>query len=108
MRGLLAQRQLRTVNVIASHGHDDDDLACAEFIQDQIQDTGRLDPATVVQRIRNSRPAAKFLVQPPGEFEPRDLDFCTAAQPSDFVMEVDRTAAVPAIRRREVAMLAAS
>lgn len=104
VRSLMAQRQLRTVNVIASHGHDDDDLACAEFIQDQILDLGRLDPAAVVQRIRNSRPAAKFLVQPPGEFEPRDLDFCTAAQPCDFVMEVDRTGAVPTIRKREVGL----
>lgn len=101
VRRLLTRDALQTVNVIASHGQDDDDLACAEFIRDRILGLRQVEPEEVVERIRRSRPAAKFLAQPPGEFEPRDLDFCTQARPSGFVMEVDRVAAVPAIRRRE-------
>lgn len=103
VRHLLGRDGLRTVNVIASHPQDDDDLACAEFIRDRILDLRQLGPEVVVERIRRSRPAAKFLVEPPGEFEPRDLDFCVQARPSDFVMEVDRAAAVPSIRKARVA-----
>lgn len=99
VRQLLTGSGLRTVNVIASHGQDDDDLACAQYIRDQILALGQVPAQEVVQRIRRSRPAAKFLVPDPGAFEPRDLDFCTQVQPSDFVMAVDRTAAVPSIRK---------
>jgi 2-phosphosulfolactate phosphatase len=98
VRHLLAGDGLRTVNVIASHAQDDDDLACAEYIRDQVLDLHQLRPDDVVKRIRRSRPAAKFLAVPAGEFEPRDLDFCVSAIPSGFVMEVDRTAKVPSIR----------
>ena len=103
VRQLLSAGGLRTVNVIASHGQDDDDLACAEFIRDQILALGQVPPEQVVERIRASRPAAKFLVQPPGEFEPRDLDFCTQVRPCDFVMAVDRLAAIPSIRKQATA-----
>lgn len=99
VRHLLVRNGLRTVNVIASHARDDDDLACAEYIRDQILGVHQLRPEAVVERIRRSRPAAKFLVVPAGDFEPRDLDFCVRAIPSGFVMEVDRSAKVPSIRR---------
>jgi 2-phosphosulfolactate phosphatase len=99
VRSLLARGGLRTVNVIASHAQDDDDLACAEYIRDQILDRHQLRPDEVVERIRRSRSAAKFLAEPAGEFEPRDLDFCVQAIPSGFVMEVDTRAEVPSIRK---------
>lgn len=99
VRHLLARNELQTVNVIASHARDDDDLACAEFIRDRILDLHQLRPDDVVERIRRSRPAAKFLVASAGEFEPRDLDFCVRAVPSSFVMQVDPKTAVPSIRR---------
>lgn len=103
VRALLAGDGLPSVNVIASHGYDDDDLACAEYIRDQILGLGQVAPETVVQRIRRSRPAAKFLVPEPGEFEPRDLDYCTQTPPSDFVMAVDRQGFVPTVRKLTVA-----
>ncbi len=99
VRDLLARNGLRTVNVIASHPQDDDDLACAEYLRDQILDLRRFRAGDVVERILRSRPAAKFLAVPAGEFEPRDLDFCVRAIPSGFVMEVDRMSKVPSIRR---------
>jgi len=100
---LLARKGLRTVNVIASHARDDDDLACAEYIRDQILGLDQLRAEDVVERIRRSRPAAKFLAEPAGDFEPRDLDVCVRVVPSGFVMEVDRLGKVPSIRR-EVSM----
>jgi len=103
VRHLLARKGLRTVNVIASHAQDDDDLACAEYIRDQIQGLDKLRAEDVVERIRRSRPAAKFLAVPAGDFEPRDLDVCVRVVPSSFVMEVDRLDKVPAIRS-EVSM----
>ncbi|MDZ4074151.1 MAG: 2-phosphosulfolactate phosphatase [Hylemonella sp.] len=103
VRHLLARKGLRTVNVIASHAQDDDDLACAEYIRDQILGLDQLRVADVVERIRRSRPAAKFLAVSAGDFEPRDLDICVRAVPSGFVMEVDRLGKVPSIRR-EVSM----
>ncbi len=99
VRHLLARDALQTVNVIASHAQDDDDLACAEFIRDRILDLRQLEPDKVVERIRRSRPAAKFLAVPAGEFEPRDLDFCARVMPSRFVMEVDPKASAPSIGR---------
>jgi len=103
VRHLLVRDGLRTVNVIASHAQDDDDLACAEYIRDQILGLDQLRAEDVVERIRRSRPAAKFLAEPPGDFEPRDLDACVRVVPSGFVMEVDRLGKVPSIRR-EVSM----
>lgn len=103
VRRLLAKKGLRTVNVIASHARDDDDLACAEYIRDQILGLDQLRAEDVVERIRRSRPAAKFLAVPAGDFEPRDLDLCVRVVPSGFVMEVDRLGKVPSIRR-EVSM----
>lgn len=104
VRALLARDGLRTVNVIASHPRDDDDLACAEFIRDRILALGQIHADTVAARIRRSRPAAKFLAPSPDPFEPRDLDFCTRAQAGSFVMAVDQHAAVPAIRKQQVIM----
>lgn len=98
-RDLLARDGLRTVNVIASHAQDDDDLACAEYIRDQVLGRHQIRPDEIVERIRRSRPAAKFLAVPAGEFEPRDLDFCVQAIPSGFVMEVDARAEVPSVRK---------
>lgn len=104
VRQLLTGSGLRTVNVIASHGQDDDDLACAEYIRDRLLELQQVSPEQVVDRIRRSRPAAKFLIQPAGEFEPRDLDFCTQVRPCDFVMAVDRLSDIPSIRRLPMAL----
>ncbi|MDP3702197.1 MAG: 2-phosphosulfolactate phosphatase [Hylemonella sp.] len=96
-RGLVEGTGFRRINVIASHGQDDDDLACAELIRDRILNIGAVDPDSVIERIRASRPAAKFLTGQPNGFEPRDLDFCVRAYDSDFVMQVDSGSAPPRI-----------
>lgn len=99
VRTLVEGAGLRRINVIASHGQDDDDLACAELIRDRILNIGAVDPDSVIERIRASRPAAKFLTGQPNGFDLRDLDFCVRAQDSDFVMQVDSSSAPPRIRR---------
>lgn len=98
VRSLMTRDGLNAVNIIASHPDDDDDLACAEYIQDRLLGLDRIRSEEVVERIRRSRPAAKFLVDPPGEFEPRDLEFCVRAEPSEFAMKVDLDAAIPTVR----------
>lgn len=101
-RLLTTDDSMRVVNVIASHDHDDDDLACAEYIQDRVLGAGLVRTDTVMERIRRSRPAAKFLSPNPRDFDPRDLEFCACDTDSGFVMEVDRQGIVPTIRRLEV------
>jgi 2-phosphosulfolactate phosphatase len=103
VRSLCRQEPIRRVQLIASHASDDDDLACAEYLRDLILGEGRLDPETVVNRIRQSRPAAKFLAASPGEFDPRDLDFCTRSSPPQFAMAVDAGAQVPTLRKQLIA-----
>lgn len=97
VRRLVENRGYRKVNVIASHAQDDDDYSCAEYIRDGILGLGQVQPETIVERIRNSRPAKKFLVAEKNGFEPRDLDICAREVVSDFVMEVDKSLPVPRI-----------
>lgn len=96
---LLSSGDCRSVNLIASHPVDDDDLACAHFMRDQILEQGLIDSASVASRIRSARSAAKFQTLQPNEFEPRDLDFCVRELESDFVMEVVRNGETPRIKR---------
>ncbi len=102
VRTLALARGLVRVNVIASHGLDDDDLACADFIRDGILGLATVAPESVVQRIRDSRPAAKFRSPVVNAFEPRDLEFCIRELDGDFVMEVDRSHELPRITRKAV------
>jgi 2-phosphosulfolactate phosphatase len=104
VRALMRSQRLVRVNVIASHGRDDDDLACAEFIRDQILGGDGISAETVARRIRASRPAAKFLSRVPNAFEPRDLDFCVRELDGDFVMEVDRSREIPRITSKMAAI----
>lgn len=98
VRSLVARGECRSINLIASHPQDDDDLACAEFIRGRVLQQDQLDPVTVVSRIRGARSAAKFQATEPNEFEPRDLDFCVQEVASDFVMQVAQDQQVPCIR----------
>ena len=85
------------VNLIASRAGDDDDLACAHYIEDQLLGVHRLALADIQTRIRASRPAQKFLDPDMPEFNQQDLAFCCQEVPCDFVMRVDTTAPLPRI-----------
>ncbi len=85
------------INVIASHPGDDDDLACAQYIRDQIFGLNQVPLAAVQDRIRTSRPAQKFFDKTQPEFNDKDMPFCTREVPCDFVMQVDRSQPLPRI-----------
>lgn len=90
------------VNIVASHPRDDDDLACAEYIRDQMLAEGVVDLAGVQSRIKNSRSAAKFYDPTQQAFNEKDMPFCTREVDCGFVMQVDRSQAPPRIVKKAV------
>ncbi len=92
-----------TINIIASHADDDDDLACAEYIRDLVLDTREVDVNTIIQRIRVSRPAQKFYdANRPAAIDARDIIHCAREVACDFVMQVDKDNHPPRIVRQPV------
>lgn len=91
------------INIIASHAGDDDDLACAEYIQDILLGLNQIKLEAIQSRIRNSRPAQKFFDSAKTDFDIRDIDFCTQEIECDFVMEVDKSLPVPRIIKKHAA-----
>ena len=85
------------VNIIASHPEDDDDMACAEYIQDQLLGGNGVALEIVQSRIKNARSAHKFLDPLQPEFNEKDIPFCVREVESDFVMQVDSEARPPRI-----------
>lgn len=96
-RRLVEQGNITAINIIASHEGDDDDLACAEYIQSLLLGMNLIDPETVSQRILQSRPAQKFFDPQQPEFDVRDMDYCTQETACDFVMKVDVASPIPRI-----------
>jgi 2-phosphosulfolactate phosphatase len=90
------------VNIVASHPRDDDDLACAEYIRDQMLAQGAVDLAAVQSRIKNSRPAAKFYDPAQPAFKEKDMPFCVREMECGFVMQVDRSLTLPRIVKQAV------
>lgn len=91
------------INIIASHAGDDDDLACAEYIQDILFGLNLIKLEDIQSRIRNSRPAQKFFDPQKVDFDPGDMDFCTREIECNFVMEVDKSLPVPRIIKKHAA-----
>lgn len=102
-KSLTASNPDCVVNIIASHAGDDDDLACAEYIQDILFGLNLIKLEDVQSRIRNSRPAQKFLDPQKVDFDLKDMDFCTQEIECDFVMEVDKSLSVPRIIKKHAA-----
>jgi 2-phosphosulfolactate phosphatase len=90
------------VNIIASHAGDDDDLACAEYIRDQMLGLNVVRLEDVQTRIRSSRPAMKFFDAAQPAFNEKDLAFCTREVPGDYVMQVDKSLPLPRIIKRKI------
>lgn len=85
------------VNVIASHGGNDDDLACAHYIRDQLLGLNSVKLEDIQHRIRTSSPAIKFFDAAMPAFKEQDMAFCTEEVPCDFVMQVDTSQPLPRI-----------
>ena len=89
------------INIIASHPQDDDDLACAEFIQDQLLGHNRIPVEAVQNRIKTARSAKKFFDPAQPEFNEKDIAFCLREVDCDFVMQVDKLSPLPRIIQRD-------
>jgi 2-phosphosulfolactate phosphatase len=85
------------INIIASHPQDDDDLACAEYIQDQLVGRNSIPVEAIQNRIKNARSAKKFFDPEQPEFNEKDIAFCIREVDCDFVMQVDSNARPPRI-----------
>ena len=94
------------INIIASHAGDDDDLACAGYIQDILLGLNKIKIEDIQSRIKNSRPAQKFFDPAQIKFDSRDMDFCTREIQCDFVMEVDKSAPTPRLIKKQLTCLA--
>jgi 2-phosphosulfolactate phosphatase len=93
-------KQQCAINIIASHTGDDDDLSCAEYIQDIILGLNKIKLEDIQARIKASRPAQKFFDPKKIEFDARDMEFCTREINCDFVMEVDKNIFPPRIVKK--------
>ena len=96
------KKQQCVINIIASHASDDDDLACAEYIQDIILGLNQIKLENIQARIKASRPAQKFFDPKKIEFDARDMDFCTREIDCDFVMAVDKNLSPPRIVKQHL------
>jgi 2-phosphosulfolactate phosphatase len=94
---IAASKDRCSINIIASHAGDDDDLACAEYIQDILLDHNRIQADAIKSRILNSRPAQKFFDAEKIEFDVRDMNYCASEIACDFVMRVDKSTDIPRI-----------
>lgn len=91
-----------TINIIASHAGDDDDLACAEYIRDILLGLNQINIDIIKSRIRNSRPAQKFFDAAKIDFNPKDMDYCMQEIECNFVMEVDKSLVLPRIVKQVI------
>lgn len=76
------------INLIASHPTGDEDMACAEWISAQLLAQNTITDAQVIDRIRNSQAAQKFLDPDRPEFDARDIDLCARHAPAATAMRV--------------------
>ncbi|MGG3307091.1 2-phosphosulfolactate phosphatase [Paenibacillus lautus] len=103
-RNLLKEDNMM-INLIASHPSGDDDLACAQYISEILQDTNRISAEETIERIRKSEAAEKFYDNEKPEFLQEDISFCIQELPSDFVMKVNLNKSNPLIERFQVGAL---
>jgi len=98
VKQLAANNQKKSITIIASHPTSDEDLACAQYIQDLITGRNRITVAEVTKRIRMSDCARKFYDRSKTAFDPRDLEICSKESDSAMVLCVTK-AKVPTIER---------
>ena len=94
---LAAAKDPYTINIIASHAGDDDDLACAEYIRDILLGLNQINVDSIKARIKNSRPAQKFFDTAKIDFNPKDMDYCMQEIECNFVMAIDKRLVRPRI-----------
>lgn len=88
-----------TIQIIASHPSGDDDLACAEYIKDIIENGSIRLAAPTAARIKNSEAAHKFYDDNRPEFRSKDIEICLEERRMGFVMSVIQNNNLPRIVR---------
>jgi len=87
------------IQIIASHPTGDEDLACAEYMKDILENGDSPLAAQTASRIRTSEAAHKFYNIHKPEFRSGDIELCLDELNSTFVMKVSQTNNLPRIVR---------
>ncbi|MFD1363355.1 2-phosphosulfolactate phosphatase [Lentibacillus salinarum] len=102
IRDRMAGENEKKIHIIASHPDGDDDLACAEYIKDTLENTHAVSVRDMKERIINSQAAEKFFDERNTAFTQEDIDHCIRELDTNFVMKVDKTTEIPMIERVKV------
>ncbi|OMP67349.1 2-phosphosulfolactate phosphatase [Domibacillus epiphyticus] len=89
----------KKIQIIASHPTGDDDLACAEYMKDIIDNRDCRRAAEASSRIKGSESAQKFFDDNRPEFNSGDIEMCLKELNSHFVMKVNQKNNLPRIVR---------
>jgi 2-phosphosulfolactate phosphatase len=87
------------IQIIASHPTGDEDLACAEYMNDIIEDRDCRLVAKTASRIKRSEAAQKFFDNNRPEFKSGDIELCLEELDFDFLMKVNQKNNLPRIVR---------
>ncbi|KKI90094.1 2-phosphosulfolactate phosphatase [Bacillus sp. SA1-12] len=97
-----AEKQVE-INIVASHPLGDDDLACAEYLKNIIEeDKDCLSKEEVINRIQRSCVTEKFFDPEQKEFNPVDIEYCVQELNSPFIMRINKTRQIPTIERVDI------
>jgi 2-phosphosulfolactate phosphatase len=88
VRDFCDKQKIRKVAIIASHPKSDDDLACAEYLQNKILGLPSETPTQVATRIRKSICAKKFLDPAQPNFDIEDLELACHEETVNFVVKL--------------------
>ena len=103
-RALTAGKSGATINIVATHPSDDDDLACAEYIRDIVLVENKVSASDIARRILAARSAVKFYGPgKPAALDARDPEHCARETPCNFVMQVDKSVSPPRVLRHTLA-----
>jgi 2-phosphosulfolactate phosphatase len=87
------------IQIIASHPTGDEDLACAEYMKDIIENRDCRLAGKTASRIKRSEAAQKFFDDNRPEFKSGDIELCLKELDFDFLMKVKQKNNLPRIVR---------
>ncbi|WP_017728227.1 2-phosphosulfolactate phosphatase [Halalkalibacterium ligniniphilum] len=90
------------VNLIASHPTGDDDLACAQYMEQILLENEAPPLSQITARIKSSHVAEKFFDKENRFFDPDDILLCIQQWDESFVMQVNPDGRFPVIERKEI------
>ena len=103
--GYLRQARPEAVTMVATaHDRGDEDMACAEYMAANLREpqSGAVDAAPYLQRVRDCDAAKAFLDPNVTAFSAEDIALCTQLDRFDFAMVVKREAGLLVMQARPV------